>query len=398
MLTELQAPVPEAQSPNVQVYSIATPTPPGKTRLTELSDHGQAALIEALAKTGVEATALRSLLASPLAADKPSSGLLDRANLERTLIISVSKGVDAQPGDRLMRTIITITPRRAPGTEQNPFEFAGYTIAATDNKIQDIAHLETKSEKSLTGTVAPKISGTAESNSIVAALSHSHSTTADIKQQYENLNVDISPTRLTITRESERGGDVVGNTIVALTLATPPHTDRPSAFLASSGKFFSKGKALEPKAAGLAIRPYRHLPACPLEADVEMRYQLRRIVRGREFYTEGKQRVAIVSDTIKRPGQILVRGDEALGELYQVIIYANGREDGALIATVPGVGQQRLLFTDYGEARAVAAWMGGRRATTIGDGMRLSRGDAPVPRHATYVAEAYRQMCTQRVI
>ncbi|HEX8124205.1 MAG TPA: hypothetical protein VF548_01330 [Allosphingosinicella sp.] len=401
MRTELDAPVPANELPDVQVYSIATPTPPGKIRLTELSDHGQAALIEALAGTGVDAAALRSWVASPLSTDKAGSGLLDRASLDRTLIISVSKGFEAQPGDRLMRTIVTITPHRPNDAARPPFEFAGYTIAATDNKVQDIAHLETKSDASLTATVAPTISSTGANSlagSLVGALSRSHTTSADIKQQYENLNVDITPQRLRITRESERGLDVVGNTIIALTLATPSYTDRPSAFLASSGKFFAKGKAVAPKAAALSIRPYRHLAACPLEADVVMQYQLRRIVRGREYYTEGKQRVAIVTNAVSRPKQILVRGEEALGELYQVMVYAGGSDGVALMASTVDGGQQRLLFSDYGEATALAAWMKGRRDTLIGaDGTRLGLGDEDIPRGSTFQAEAYRQLCTAPV-
>lgn len=395
--TALEAPVPKTQLPDVEVYSVATPSPPGKIKLTELSDHGQAALIEALAGTGVDAAALRTWVASPLSADKPASGLLDRANIDRTLIINVSKGIEAEPGDRLMRTVVTITPRRAPGATRPPFEFAGYTVAASEFKVQDIAHLETMSEASLTATLAPTIKGTGD-NSIVGALSRSHTTSADIKQQHEYLTVGITPSRLRITRESERGNDVVGNTAIALTLATPPHTDRPSAFLASSGKFFTKGKAVAPKAATLAIRPFRHLAACPLEVDVELHYQMRRIVRGREHYTEGKQHVAIVSDTIKRPGQILVRGEDALGELYQVIIYAGGREEGALMASTVDGGQHRLLLSDYGEATALAAWMKGRRDTVIGaDGTRLGLGDANIPRGATFQAEAYRQLCAVSV-
>ncbi|HEY0412349.1 MAG TPA: hypothetical protein VGD66_04325 [Allosphingosinicella sp.] len=391
--TEIPAELPTDELPQVQVYSVATAAPPGKIRLTELSDRGQAALIEALAKTNADAATLRSLVAAPLASGGDGSGLVDRTQLDRTLIISVSKGVAAEPGDRLMRTIVTITPHRDAGQRRPPFEFAGYTIAATDNKTQNIAHLETKSDASLTATISPTIKGTGD-NSLVGALSRSHTTTADIAQQYENLNIDITPERLIVTRESERGLDVVGNTIIALTLATPPRTSQPTAFLASDVKFHDKGKALPPKTASFTLRPLQYLPACPLRADVRLRYQLRHIVTGREYYTEGKQTASIVSDTIELPNQILVRPEDAQGQLYQIKIYRHRVEDGAIIATTVDGGQQPLLFDDYAEASRVAAWMKGRRDTVIGpDRVRLGKGDEHISAGSTFQAESYRLDC-----
>jgi hypothetical protein len=188
-----------AAKPTVQLYSFATP-PDGRpaTRLRDLSGEGQAAYIAAVTKTD-DATGLRQRLATPIAS---ASGLdaTVPAVLNRTLVVTVRKADTAGIGDRLMRTIVTIRP------VDDAFRFAGYTIAATDTQVQDIAHLETKTEGSLEVALAPPIKGFGD-NSVTGKVSQSHSTAADIIQQYEKLNVDIQPREMVITRESERGLD-----------------------------------------------------------------------------------------------------------------------------------------------------------------------------------------------
>jgi hypothetical protein len=348
-------------------------------------------MIEALAKTGADAAALRAMVASSLSR-RDDGGPVDRTRLERTLIVSVAKGPEAQPGDRLMRTIVTIRPHRRDGGAA-PFEFAGYTIVKTDYGMQNIAHLETKTDASLTGTLSPKVGGFGD-NSLVGSLSRSHTSSADIAQQYENLNVDIVPDRLTVTRESERGLDVVGNTIVALTLAMPPLTDAPNGLLAASATLFSKGKPLAPADASIDVRPMHFLRACPLLADVELRYQLRHIVGGREYYTEGKQSVAIASGTVAPAVQTLVRGEDVSGPLYEIRVDVAGRPRGAIIASLPHGEQNLLLFDDYDEANALAVWLKGRGEARIGDGgTLLNLGNRPIPKGATLQPVPYRLAC-----
>ncbi|PMV85299.1 hypothetical protein, partial [Pseudomonas sp. GW460-C8] len=85
--------------------------------------------------------------------------------------------------------------------------------------------------------------------------SNKRTTSADIISQYENLNVDITPDSLVLTRESERGLDVVGNTLVSLTLAPTTGTDPLQDFVVSSQKLFEAGKPLTPEKATFAISP-----------------------------------------------------------------------------------------------------------------------------------------------
>ncbi len=67
------------------------------------------------------------------------------------------------------------------------------------------------------GIEAPKAS-------VGAGGERSIKTTADVNAQYEKLGVDITPGFLRIIRESETGGDAIGNSTVALTAVTDAQT------------------------------------------------------------------------------------------------------------------------------------------------------------------------------
>ncbi|MGC7532288.1 hypothetical protein ACPWML_25045, partial [Pandoraea pneumonica] len=72
-------------------------------------------------------------------------------------------------------------------------------------------------------------------------------------------------------------------------------TDPLQDFVVSSQKLFEAGKPLTPEKATFAISPLSTFARADLVATVTLRYVLRRIVSGREFYTEGKQGVQLVT-------------------------------------------------------------------------------------------------------
>jgi hypothetical protein len=124
--------------PSVSVYAFAPPKSDSRTGVRDLSDQGQAAFIDALAESPAGAAVLRKALVTPLEGEG-GAGAVDWTRLARTIVISVRKGLKSDPGDRLMRTVVTIKPRGVMG-EPGPFEFAGYSVVATDTKVQARNH------------------------------------------------------------------------------------------------------------------------------------------------------------------------------------------------------------------------------------------------------------------
>jgi hypothetical protein len=374
---ELSAPLPTDAywQPRLNIYSVATPSDPkAPMRVKDLAGEGQAAYIDKLS-TAKDPKTLRLALAAPIG---PSGGIDPSATptLDRTVIISVQKPITAGLADRIMKTVITIRP------VDGQFEFAGYSIVATDNQVQNIAHLETTTEASLDASLSPTIKGTGD-NSIDAKISKSQTSAADIAAQYEKLGVDIQPDRIVITRESERGLDVVGNTIIKLTLVPKlprsPETGIPGLpagggglFLVDDQSLISNGTTLPAGKASIDIEDYLIPQQCDLRADVSMTYLVRRVTAGTEYYTEGKQTAQVDRGALLPEPKVLVRGEETVPLLWQIVV---GPQRDGLIARRPGIGGRILVFNNYNAAQTFAYWLGKTGATGIGsDGILLSAG------------------------
>ncbi|MGU3392294.1 hypothetical protein [Sphingomonas sp. M1A8_2b] len=325
-------------------------------RLRDLTGEGQAAYIAQMSGVGDAAT-LRQRLAAPIDGEH-GIGPTIRPGLDRTVVVSVQKPASAGVGDRLMRTVVTIKP------VNRSFEFAGYTIAATDNRVQDIAKLSTTSDASLDVSLAPPIKALGDVG-ISGKASRSHTTSADIVQQYEKLNIDIDPETMTIVRESERGLDVVGNTIVNLTIVPRlPENGNilPLVFLAASQDLVQNGVLRTAKAASIDLEPLSPPIKCAVRASVTMRYLMRRVESGAEYYTEGKQTVSLVQGETRPAGHILVREEETQLPLWQIVT-----PDGQGLIASPGLGASApLVFDNYASAQEFAGWLDRTRAATIG--------------------------------
>lgn len=345
------------EKPIVAVYSFATPGEARPlTRLRDLTGEGQAAYIAQVGGRG-DAAALRKKLAMPIDGDHAIGPTVLPA-LERTLVVSVQKPRSAGVGDRLMHTTVTIVP------VGKGFEFAGYTIAATDNRVQDIAKLSTTSDASLDVSLAPPIKALGDVG-ISGKASRSHMTSADIVQQYEKLNIDIEPGAMTIIRESERGLDVVGNTIVNLTIVPQlPENGNilPQLFLATGQDLTDNGRLRSASTASIDLEQVSVPARCALRATVTMRYLMRHVVSGAEYYTEGKQAVSLLDGDTDPVLHTLVREEETQPLLWQIVT-ASGQ--GLTVSPAPGA-QHSLVFDNYSSAQEFSGWLGATRARTIG--------------------------------
>jgi hypothetical protein len=309
----------------------------------------------------------------------------DATSFDRTLVISVTRPIDAPVGDRLMRTIVTVRPRGG-------FVFTGYTIAKTEYSVQDIAHIETEDEKSIGVTLAPPIKGFGD-NSVDGKYSRKTTSSADITSQYEKLGVDIQPGQLSVVRDSERGTDVQGNTLIELTLAQASGELNVPGFIVTDFDGFKAGEPVSIDKAAFAVKPLRYLRACPILADVKLSYLMRKVVSGREYYTEGKQTVAL------QPGYVdsvatLLSADESQPALYQIEAMQGGRVQGSLLAQTVRGSSKPIVFDDFSQAKAFAIWIRGKTGKPLGeDGVIVSTGTATIDKGATFRASRISFSC-----
>jgi hypothetical protein len=372
--------------PQLSIYSNAA-APKAATAalsLKDLSDHAQASVVNAEATKPSQAAQLRENLAKGLANKaRATEGLADPFRFDRTLIATVIKGTDAEPGDRLIWTRIFVQPLG--------FSFANYSITASDLQTDKIASLEDTTTQKISGTfgvsspipVKPTISVTPD-------LEHTSKADADISQQYQNLGVDIQPGFVRIYRESERGLDVSGNTLLSLTLiADQKMASEELVLIGSNPHLFDGAAALSPAKASLDVQPQQPLLHCPLRARVRMQYEKRDILSGRASYDEGKQGVVLVKDasdfdTNNRPGSLatIMTADEVSPAIWQIVTKIDTKDGNTEVADpagqqdiqagVQGGNPRPLLFTDFGTATQLAHWIRETGAKRIGKNLVLT--------------------------
>ena len=366
--------------PNVSVYSFAAQPRP-LTRLRDLSDHGQAEAIRFLEQTGAAEGKTGDIRAA-LNGFSPS-GENDPFRFDRIVVATVAKGASWKPGDRMMWTRIFVQPIN--------FSFAGYEVAATDNETLKVTNVELTKTRKFDANIESTIPGIAGPKATLGPSGeHTVKTASDINAQYEKLGIDINPGFLRIIRESETGGDVVGNTTISLTAVADPKQIRkrfPDESLSSDPPnddlvllvtaLHADGDATADEhhdsanpgnsPAPFDILPQVPVPHCPLLARVWMLYEERKVETGNESYDESKQTVTLLQDAEDKEDVPIMSADEVSPAVWSLQICDQSKCDAEnrtpLKATVKRIGDaqpgspRNLVFTDYGLAVRFAHWL-----------------------------------------
>jgi hypothetical protein len=355
---------PDYSLPRVSVYS-APPIHPAYARptLRDLGDLAQVRAIDAIEQaSGSQSRRPWDDLRKTLSGDD-EPGEKDPFLFERVLVATVSKGVKWPPGDRMVWTRIFVEPIN--------FKFAAYTIAATENETIKVSSLEATKVRKLSADIGLAIPGLDGSKIGLAPANESTvKTTSDVSTQYERLGVDIMPTFLRIIRESGAGGDVIGNTMVSLSMTTDPES-----ILAKKSRAVSEaeinlvvtGAHLEEdgKAQSINVLPLVPLPHCALQAKISAIYEQRHVKSGREFYDEARQNVGFIHDVDEKRTIELMGADDVSPFVWGIQLVPKDEKPGKwdtdklLNARFSGVGVawRPLVFSDYGRAVKLAHWV-----------------------------------------
>ena len=358
--------------PQVAVYSVASvKAPHPHPTLRDLAERGQARAIDFMAHDSLpRAHAWSELLNALSDGSEPGVGENDPFKFDRILVATVAKGVNWNPGDRMMWTRVFVQPIN--------FTFAGYTVAGTENETVKVTSMEATKTRKVSADLALTVPGLeGPKASLGPSNERTIKTTSDINAQYEKLGIDIMPRFLRIIRESETGGDVVGNTMVSLSVVTDPlkiqNLRSPEEqHLTSIGKNdlvllvrdikLNEVSDDNKDKASIDVLPQAPIPHCPLKAKVWMLYEQRHIDAGRKYYDEAKQTVSFIRDEDKEQYVDIVGADDVSPAVWSLKICdgpcdPNGN-DPTLQAHVSPSGQPRdLVFTDYGQAVKLAHWL-----------------------------------------
>ena len=368
------------KTPAITVYSAPYVAPhPAQVTLKDLSDNGQAHAIDVVFKGPVAARTAWQELMNTVSDSAAAAARVDPYRVNRVLIATVAKGLDTLPGDRLLWTRVLVQPIN--------FEFAGYTVAATDSRSVKIARIEnsTNTKLSIGGGVDADLPGVAKPD-VGQSIEKSQKASADVNEQYQNLGVDIQRDFLRIIRESAPGGDVAGNAAIQLSMLTDPQMiwcdkphgsceprpiARPSQDLSNGAQpddklvlFVSSFHPVDGEAdPRIAVLPQNPLPHCPLNANVWMLYEKRTITKGRQNYVEGLQEVELIRDGYDAGKVEIVAADDIAPAVWSIKV-TDSSDTGPVTDDKPDLKGQtengsarRLVFTDYLTASELAHWL-----------------------------------------
>lgn len=380
--------------PHVSIYSVAAVQPPHPhPTLRDLAERGQARAIDFLAKDAfAKPHAWSELLDALNDGSEPRTGEKDPYRFDRVLVATVAKGVNWNPGDRMMWTRVFIEPIN--------FTFAGYTVASTDNATVKVSSVEATMTRKFSADLGLTLPGLEEGPKASAGPSNERSikTASDINVQYEKLGIDITPHFLRLIRESETGGDVVGNTKVSLSVVTDPYAiqakrrgDKPDRIIGDDLVLLVTDTRLDEVPDGqiekqrfIKVLPQARLPHCPLRATVWMLYEQRQVDAGREYYDKSRHTISFVRDEDEGKEVEIASADDVSPAVWSLKI-CNGPCDPhghnpTLNAEVLPSGHPRpLVFTDYAQAVKVAHWLRYQRPGVTLNHLKFTYPDARNP-------------------
>jgi hypothetical protein len=371
MADRVSMPVPNRplslRRPHFSVYSVPNIHPPHPhATLRDLGDQGQARAISLLEHE----TAPRSHAWDDLRkamSDEEEPGERDPFLFERILVATVMKGVDWEPGDRMMWTRVFVKPIN--------FRFANYTVAATENETVKVSSVEATNLRKFSADIGLAIPGLEGPKlGLGPSSEQSFKTTSDVSTQYEQLGIDIMPEFLRMVRESAAGGDVVGNTKVAVSLTTDPTLIHKQT-LGDETAYEDKGDialivteahlADDQSQSSIKVLPQVPLPHCPLRAQIWALYEQRHIDAGREYYDEARHQVTFRREADLHHEVTVMSADEVSPTVWKIqIVERNeqasnfgGKRQFLSGRRLGGGSYRELVFSDYGRASQLAHWV-----------------------------------------
>jgi hypothetical protein len=353
--------------PAVSVY-LAPTDPPGKPKVTDLSDKGQAALITELGRLSKTPDAFKANYTKFFS--KPSGTNVDNTVMDRMLVISISKGI-YRPANRIAEAAITIVPK--------DFSFAGYSLVATQYGSYDLDKVDVKNDYSGSAELNPTLSGSVKGPlDIKAAIDHSAEHTYTVAEVAPKPTVEILPCRLILREWSQPNQDLSGTSLVKITLiansltsSAPPNADATDCrkgrgnttfrLVATETHLAKDGKLLSPDQASLEVGLVES-NRNSLHAKVSMNYVLRHVLSGGSTVIEDDDTVSILTGTVTA-GENVELVDGALG---RQALWGLCEGPSGLVAHLPNGQSGQLLFDSLSNATEMLSWLSATKARSVG--------------------------------
>ncbi len=345
--------LPPSAPPELRVTSAPAQSPDALTA-KGLPDHGAGAYIAALAGMDKKPKDLRADVARPIKA--PAGGIADGTVVGRVVLVTVERPT-VRPGDRLLMTRVILTPADPNVT------FTDYQLAATERSAISVGSV------TISDTVGGSVSagpGPAAAASLLpsASLSASQAQGASRTVSQEAIfAVSAEPDRIEVFRTGAEDRDLMGNTLIKVSLRFGSLVKAPIFYVADVGVLDEDtGAPLEPAKVAVNLAPLALYAPRDLWVCARMDYEDRQVADPRSE-DEGKQAATIVNGATPLKAYKIAPYQD-----LQQLLWKIHDADGSYVAFSDALTVRELSFDDYDSAAEFLAWLKLKRPAAIKNG------------------------------
>jgi|tagenome__1003787_1003787.scaffolds.fasta_scaffold20966582_1 hypothetical protein len=338
--------------------------PPKSLRVTDLSDHAQAAYVMAMGDLRRSDTAndlrrnIAAVIRSPTVAP-----IVDNTPVQRTIVITVAKD-GLNPADRFDNTRVTV---KLSDDSSTGVRFKSWDKVETEYTTFDLGTIKS-GQKTTVGAEAaiqaPDIIAEIPEVSLSGSRERSLEEQVTLKGRAEILTVSVMSQKAVVHRQGISGIDLTGQTFLGVELA-PIAGSRMGYIFSADGFYDSNGKVANPAAVKIGVQRTKFIPnPSDIRADVTLTYVTRHVISGDTTLIEGDDQAQYIERNLPVQNVVLVPAMD-LGIRRFGLVASPGNKFGPLFVRTSGWAEEPFCFGSYEEADNVRAYLQTTRATTL---------------------------------
>ncbi|MCH7519770.1 MAG: hypothetical protein IH964_12195 [Candidatus Dadabacteria bacterium] len=343
---------------NLTVFSMDKPSSSSDTKLTNLSDHGQAALIEALKQTTDNNTKkLLAALGTPIKPPRNNTGDIVTNVFERRLIFSI-ENLTLRPADRIQWVKVVLELPKGDANFKKWDKFASSYEKVDLGKLTFTQGNEFGLEVGIPLPAGIQAGGSAK-------IKRDLEEELSLKQRYVAFTGTLTPKRASFIQQGVVGIDLTGNSAVDLTLEVKGCKSHKCRKMFSFSNLINEKRKYNDQD-DVVLRTRRAI--FPLDASQDIKakvtffYLIRKVTGNHRSVAEGDDSVEHVLSSYTLADHVLLVPERSL-EFFSWQIQGshgflkidNGSQDGP----------EDMYFASYDEANNFFLWLKDKKSSII---------------------------------
>lgn len=340
----------------INAFSLDVAKTSSNKSLFDLTEKGQAKLIEEVSKKAKTTDEIYSSLTNKFVSKKKSSSEISKAEFSKRVVISIENLKNYNGANRFESLTASIKHKK------NKIEFLYWDKIITQYQEIDIGKLSYSNTGGFSISPDITMSGTIQGN---APISTSYSATSSeevqLKRKFPAITGALNSTNFWITRNSAHSEDISGNILVEIKFKS----NKPaSKTVYSFDNLFVKDiVTTDPKKVKTKKTNFEYANLLPSDTEVELKldFKYREVTDGAKTFTESDDVVSYLNgSTGNKVIKFNLLSDTDLNNKFWVI-----KRDNEILALKNSSVTDNLRFSSYSDAEQFLKWLNDTNNTTV---------------------------------